>query len=104
MFFLASDMQCMRPHRPMFQWTGDATDGVTAWFVGKQVELYQDIDRRLAQVEYLAGEISIADFALFPMFNRRRDMIRDNGLAHVARWGAALDARPALQEGRRALQ
>lgn len=54
-------------------------------------------DRQLAQHEYLADEISLADFALFPFVNARWAVIeRAGGLPSLARWRSLIAARPGV--------
>ena len=62
--------------------------------------LYEVLDSRLALVEYLAGDYSIADIATFPWV-RLHDWagVSVEGLAHLQRWLAAIEARPAVQRG-----
>ena len=62
--------------------------------------LYEVLDGRLAQVEYLAGDYSIADIATFPWV-RIHDWagVSVDGLDHLQRWMAALEARPGVQRG-----
>jgi len=62
------------------------------------------LDRRLAQSEFVAGEYSIADMAIFPWVVLRRMREQLESLAHVRRWVEALDARPAVQRGLALLQ
>jgi GST-like protein len=62
--------------------------------------LYEVLDRRLAEVEYLAGDYSIADIATYPWV-RVHDWagVAVDGLTHLQRWMAALAERPAVQRG-----
>lgn len=62
--------------------------------------LYEVLDRRLADVEYLAGDYSIADIATYPWV-RVHDWagVAVDGLTHLQRWMAAMAARPAVQRG-----
>ena len=62
--------------------------------------LYEVLDRRLAEVEYLAGDYSIADIATYPWV-RVHDWagVAVDGLSHLQRWMAALAERPAVQRG-----
>ena len=54
-------------------------------------------DAGLADREYLAGELSIADFALYPICHARRGVIDAAGdLPHLSRWFAALGQRAAV--------
>ena len=60
------------------------------------------IDRRLSESEYLAGEFSIADIALYPTVAFRRELIEQHGeLRHLLRWMATVAARPGVQRGMR---
>ncbi|MCY1524614.1 Disulfide-bond oxidoreductase YfcG [compost metagenome] len=62
--------------------------------------LYEVLDTRLGEVEYLAGDYSIADIATFPWV-RGHDWagVSVEGLEHLQRWIAALEERPAVQRG-----
>jgi GST-like protein len=62
--------------------------------------LYGVLDRRLGEVEYLAGAYSIADIASFP-WTIRHDWqgIALEDYPNVGRWFAAISARPAVQRG-----
>jgi GSH-dependent disulfide-bond oxidoreductase len=62
----------------------------------------RNADRRLSESEYLAGEFSIADIALYPTVAFRRESIEQNGeLRHLMRWMATMAARPGVQRGMR---
>jgi GST-like protein len=66
------------------------------------------LDRRLADHEYLAGEYSIADIAVWPWYGAlAKGLIYGAGeflavqdYKHVQRWTDAIAARPAVQRGR----
>ncbi|SDP24682.1 glutathione S-transferase family protein [Pseudomonas jinjuensis] len=62
--------------------------------------LYEVLDSRLGEVEYLAGDYSIADIATFPWV-RIHDWsgVSVEGLDNLQRWLAAIEARPAVQRG-----
>jgi GST-like protein len=62
--------------------------------------LYEVLDTRLGEVEYLAGDYSIADIATFPWV-RVHDWagVSLDGLTHLQRWLDAIAARPAVQRG-----
>jgi GSH-dependent disulfide-bond oxidoreductase len=62
--------------------------------------LFEVLDGRLANVEYLAGAYSIADIATWPWV-RTHDWsgVSVDGLPHLQRWMAAMAARPACQKG-----
>jgi GST-like protein len=64
------------------------------------LRLYGVMDRRLADVEYLAGAYSIADMATWPWVRVR--WLHKIDLAefpNVARWYEAIGRRPAVQRG-----
>ncbi|QKE63170.1 glutathione S-transferase N-terminal domain-containing protein [Aquipseudomonas campi] len=62
--------------------------------------LYEVLDTRLGEADYLAGDYSIADIATYPWV-RVHDWagVAVDGLPHLQRWMAALEARPAVQRG-----
>lgn len=71
-----------------------------AFFEERTVRHLRDADRRLADRPFLAGELSIADFALYPLVALRRPLIDQAGnLPHLTRWAATLAARPAVERG-----
>lgn len=62
--------------------------------------LYGVLDARLGQVEYLAGDYSIADIATYPWVARHEWHRTDlNDFTNVKRWFDAIAARPAVQRG-----
>lgn len=62
--------------------------------------LYGVLDRRLAVVEFVAGPLSIADFAILGWaWRHERHKIDLAEFPHVARWYATLMARPAVERG-----
>jgi GST-like protein len=62
--------------------------------------LYGVLDKRLSQVEYLAGDYSIADIATYPWLRAAdRQGIEMSEYPHVARWREAVAARPAVVRG-----
>lgn len=59
-------------------------------------------DQRLATGQWCAGdEVTIADFALYPVFTRCRDVVPHitDGLPNVDRWCADMAARPGVSKG-----
>ena len=63
--------------------------------------LYEVLDRRLGESEYLAGDYSIADIATWPWVSIHFWAgVEVEGLPHLQRWMDALAARPAVQRGR----
>jgi GST-like protein len=62
--------------------------------------LYGVLDQRLAEVDYLAGEYSIADMATYPWIARHEwHRVDLAGFPNVKRWYEAVGARPAVASG-----
>jgi GST-like protein len=53
-------------------------------------------DAQLADREYLADELSVADFALYPICMARRAVVERAGVANLSRWVAAIGQRAAV--------
>ncbi len=63
-------------------------------------DMFRYVNKRLGEAEYLAGDLSVADFALYPVVAGRRPIIDAvGGLDNLNRWTAALAARPAVAKG-----
>lgn len=64
--------------------------------------LYGVLDRRLGEEAYLAGAYSIADIVTFPWVARHDwHKVQLEDYPNVARWYAAIAARPAVERGMR---
>jgi GST-like protein len=75
----------------------EKTPANVAYFEERLLGYFRVVDRHLAQRPWLADELSIADFALYPLYAVRKGIVDAAGdLPHVTRWGAALAARPAV--------
>jgi GSH-dependent disulfide-bond oxidoreductase len=69
-------------------------------FTKETHRLYAVLDRRLGEVEYLAGEYSIADVATYPWVARWEwHDIAWSDYPNVDRWFRAITARPAVDRG-----
>jgi len=69
-------------------------------FTKEALRLYGVLDRRLAEVEYVAGDYSIADIAIWPWVSRFEWQEIDlHKFPNVLRWYRAIAARPAVQKG-----
>jgi len=77
----------------------DRVDSTIKFFHDRLVNFLMHLNRRLGQVEYLVGELSVADLALYPSFLIRKPLAEAHGLQHLLRWAAALAARPAIARG-----
>lgn len=67
-------------------------------YVRETARLYGVLDRRLADREFVAGDYSIADMAIYPWivpWEKQRQKLEE--FAHLQRWFATMAARPAVQ-------
>ena len=70
-----------------------AKEALLAFYDKSFREALENLDRRLGEADYLAGDPSIADLAFYSMYKRRK------ALANLRRWGERPDARPGCQRG-----
>ena len=70
-----------------------------AFFENRLVSVLAEADRRLATRRYLADELSVADFALFPVVKFWQELIEVRGLAHLTKWAADVGSRPGVAAG-----
>ena len=69
-------------------------------FMEETVRLYGVLERRLAKVEFVAGELSVADFAILGWaWRHERHQVNLADFPNVNRWYKSLMARPAVQRG-----
>jgi GST-like protein len=69
-------------------------------FMTETLRLYGVLDRRLAEREFVAGALSVADFAILGWAWRHpRHQVALSDFPNVARWYATLMARPGVQRG-----
>ena len=61
--------------------------------------LYGVLERRLGESEYLAGDYSIADIAVWPWIQPARQEQRFEDYPNLKRWYDAIAARPAVKIG-----
>ena len=74
-------------------------------YANESARLIKVLDNQLAQSEYMAGDYSIADIATYPWLvagfsaikGFKPDLVGEG--ANVARWLAAVGARPAVKKG-----
>ena len=69
-------------------------------YVTEARRLWEVLNKRLAEVEYVAGDYSIADIAIWPWISRfawQRVDFAD--YPHVKRWYVAIANRPAVRRG-----
>lgn len=81
----------------------EQSDANVAFCEERVVRHLRAADARLADREFLADELTIADFALYPLVVVRRPLIdRAGDLPHLVSWADALAARPGVAHGMRA--
>ena len=69
-------------------------------YLNETKRLYQVLDRRLASVEYLAGEFSVADIASWPwVYCAEWTGIDLSETPNLYRWFSSLESRPAFKKG-----
>lgn len=69
-------------------------------FMEETVRLYGVLERRLAKVEFVAGELSVADFAILGWaWRHERHQVSLADFPNVDRWYRSLMVRPAVQRG-----
>jgi GSH-dependent disulfide-bond oxidoreductase len=62
--------------------------------------LYGVLDKRLGEAEFVAGDYSVADMAIWPWIaSFRRQTIDMDAYPNVKRWYLAIAGRPAVQRG-----
>jgi len=69
-----------------------------AWFEERIIQQLRVADARLKGRQFLAGPVSIADFALYPLAVVRQPLIERVGdLQNLTRWAATMALRPGVQ-------
>lgn len=72
----------------------------TDFFKKRLVAFFRNADQRLAQREFLADEVSVADLALYPIYALRKAMLEEaGGMDALKRWGERMAARPGVKKG-----
>jgi GST-like protein len=62
---------------------------------------FGEAEAQLGKTEYLAGDMSLADFAVFPVVNQRKLLAEEAGMKNLLRWWQELQQRPGVQRGLR---
>jgi len=74
-------------------------------YTNEATRLYRVLNQRLGEAEYVAGDYSIADMAIYPWIvphDNQGQNLAD--YPHLQRWFEALRSRPAIQRGLAVLQ
>jgi len=83
-----------------FRYFPEKLPGAISRYQNESRRLFEVLDRRLAGVEWLADAYSIADIATWPWVKTYEwSGVSVEGLPNLARWMAAMAARPACQKG-----
>ena len=78
----------------------DKSQANAAFFEERLSRYLAVANAQLESREFLADELSIADFALYPVVRLRYALIEQAGnLPHLARWADALASRPTVMRG-----
>jgi GST-like protein len=77
---------------------------VIEFFEERLYGLFGEADERLDEVEYLAGDISVADLAFYPFVALRKPLLEGREpLTNLARWADAMATRPGVAKGMSAI-
>jgi len=69
-------------------------------YTSEATRLYRVLDKRLGEAEFLAGDYSIADMAVYPWLRPHKWQGQDiSAWPNLQRWYNAVRARPAVQRG-----
>ena len=84
--------------------TPDKSAANVSYFEDRVVKFLRVADARLADGKYLAGDdVSIADFALYPIVVVRAPLVeREGDMRHLERWTKVMAARPGVTRGMQA--
>lgn len=75
----------------------DKSEANDRFFEERVLRQLRAADQRLADRPYLAQELSVADFALYPVYAVRKAAVEAAGdLPHLVKWARSLAERPAL--------
>ncbi len=83
-----------------YRYTTEKIDYAINRYQRETRRLYEVLNARLEDNEYLAGDYSIADIATWPWVTGHEWAGVDlNGLEHLQRWERSISERPAVQRG-----
>lgn len=78
----------------------EKSEAIINHFRKRLLHFFAACDAHLANREFLANDVSIADFMLYPNYSARKPLIdAAGGFANLHRWGATMAARPNVQKG-----
>ncbi len=77
----------------------DTSQANVDFFAQRLLRYVPMADERLRGRDWLADELSIADFALYPIYASRRSIVAGSNLRQLNRWAEALAARGDVARG-----
>lgn len=78
----------------------EKSPSVVEFYEKRLLNFLAHCDRQLAGKDFLAGEFSVADIALYPIVAGRKAVVdKAGGYGELQRWAAAMAARPGVQRG-----
>ncbi|HSH06109.1 MAG TPA: glutathione S-transferase [Burkholderiales bacterium] len=78
----------------------EKSPAIVDFFKRRLVAYFRHVDQHLAGREYLADEVSFADFMLYPNYALRKAIVdAAGGMDNLQRWGERMAARPGVQKG-----
>jgi GST-like protein len=81
----------------------DKSASNVAFYEERLLRFLRVADERLAGRDWLADELSVADFSLYPVVEVRASLVeRAGGMPNLRRWRDRLAARPAVDRGMKA--
>jgi GSH-dependent disulfide-bond oxidoreductase len=106
LFHLASDVMMVHSTlNAVSNFVPEKTRSTIEFYEARVLDAFRNLDRRLGETPYIAGDLSIADLDFYPVYNYRRSFIdRYPELNNLRRWGKSMDERPACRRGVDALR
>jgi len=78
----------------------EKSPAIIDFFKQRLIAYFRHVDQHLTGREYLADEVSFADFMLYPNYALRKAMLdAAGGMENLRRWGERMAARPGVQKG-----
>jgi len=86
----------------LFQLNNNAPEksaAISGFFEARLVNMLKLVDGQLAGKEFLVGEPTVADLALYPAIAMRKPMVEKAGLTNLLGWMDRMAGRPGVQKG-----
>lgn len=96
----ATDVMSSTVFMYQYAWRApDKTEKNKEWLESRLVRHLSIINQHLADHEYFADEISLADLILYPTYVSRKSVLANGNFDGLHRWAALIGARPAVRRG-----